>query len=202
MDIYWGFIIPPTTDPIGHLRFRNVWGSGLWRNASFSITEYLCPATKSDKCSCCKCQRLQRIYCIERKRTEGFIYKHDASFGLKMLNWDSVLAVRIWQRNNCFNVNQCVFTSVAESVPNSLLRLWHLSWCYLKFMDILDHQGLETWDSGVRHYLSLEINYFWLYLFFKEGGKKRSLNAILLICINDDPKINQIYKTLNKIARI
>lgn len=86
MYILLGVIIPPTTDPIGHLHFRNV--VGVWVSAEilFSITECLCLATKSDKCSYCKCQRLQRIYCLERKGTEGFIYKHDASFGLKMLN--------------------------------------------------------------------------------------------------------------------
>lgn len=66
----------------------------------------------------------------------------------------------------------------------------------------LDSGRLESWDFGVRHYLSLEINYFWLYLFLEKEGKKRSLTIILLIYINDDPKINQIYKTLNKIARI
>ena len=91
MWTHYGVIILPITDPIGYLYFRHVLKYGWVLKCFFfpPITECLCPTTKSDKCSYCKCQRLQRIYCLVRERTEGFIYKHDASFGLRKLNWDS-----------------------------------------------------------------------------------------------------------------
>lgn len=176
---------------------------GECRNTSFSVTECLCPVTKSDKCSYCKCQGLQRIYCLERKRTEGFIYKHDASFGLKMLNWDSVLAVRIWQRNNCFNVNQCA-SYFSYRICHLVLstRVMTFKLMLFEVYGHLDSRGLKSEDFGVGHYLLLEINNFWLYLFFKKKARKDPLTAIILIYINDDPKINQIYKTLSKIVRI
>lgn len=176
---------------------------GECRYSSFSITECLCPADKSDKCSYCKCQGLQRTYCLERKRTEGFIYKHDASFGLETLNWDSVLAVRIWQRNNCFNVNQCASYFSYRICPLLLsTRIMAFELILFEIYGHLDSGGLKSEDFGAGHYLLLEINNFWLYLCFKKKARSDSLTAVLLICVNDDPKINQIYQTLSKTARI